>query len=143
MTKDWLTPGMTDVRRRDRESTQEAFLAAQRAFPQFRGSSEGELVDWLRQILASKLADLARRYLGTGRRDVRLERQLADDLDDSSRALGTALPAPPSSPSARAARREQAVLLADAIKSLPPDYAEVIILRHLEGLPLAEVAARM
>src|SRR5207253_1418965 len=67
----------------------------------------------------------------------------ADEMDDSSRALGAALPAPPSSASARAARREQAVLLADAIKSLPADYGEVIILRHLEGLPLADVAARM
>jgi RNA polymerase sigma-70 factor (ECF subfamily) len=122
---------------------QEAFLAAQRNFAQFRGSTEGELVDWLRQILASKLVDLARRYLGTARRDVRLERQLAADLDDSSRALGAALLAPQSSPSERAARRERAVLLADAIKSLPEDYGEVIILRHLEGLPLAEVAARM
>jgi RNA polymerase sigma-70 factor, ECF subfamily len=122
---------------------QEAFLAAQRSFPQFRGNSEGEFVDWLRQILARKLIDLARRYLQAGRRDVRLERQLAADLDNSSRALGAALAAPSSSPSARAVRREQAVLLADAIKSLPADYGEVIILRHLEGLPLADVAARM
>jgi RNA polymerase sigma-70 factor, ECF subfamily len=122
---------------------QEAFLAAQRSFPQFRGNSEGEFVDWLRQILASKLIDLARRYLQAGRRDVRLERQLAADLDTSSRALGAALAAPSSSPSSRAARREQAVLLADAIKSLPADYGEVIILRHLEGLPLADVASRM
>jgi RNA polymerase sigma-70 factor (ECF subfamily) len=123
---------------------QEAFLAAQQTFAQFRGTTERELVDWLRQILASKLVDLARRYLRTGRRDVRLERQLADEVDDSSRALGAALLAPQeSSPSERAARREGAVLLADAIKSLPADYGEVIILRHLEGLPLAEVAARM
>jgi RNA polymerase sigma-70 factor (ECF subfamily) len=122
---------------------QEAFLAAQRNFPEFRGNSETELVDWLRQILASKLVDLARRYLGTRRRDVRLERQLAQELDDSSRILGAGLLAPPSSPSERAVRREQAVLLADAIKSLPDDYGEVIILRHLEGLPLAQVAARM
>jgi RNA polymerase sigma-70 factor (ECF subfamily) len=35
------------------------------------------------------------------------------------------------------------VLLADIIKSLPAAYGEVIILRHLEGLPLAAVAARM
>ena len=35
------------------------------------------------------------------------------------------------------------MLLADAIKSLPADYGEVIILRHLEGLPLSEVAQRM
>jgi RNA polymerase sigma-70 factor, ECF subfamily len=122
---------------------QETFLAAQRAFPQFRGSSEAELVAWLRQILASKLVDLTRRYLGARRRDVRLERQLAAELDDSSKALSAGLAAAQSSPSERAARREQAVLLADAIKGLPTDYEEVIILRHLEGLPLAEVAARM
>lgn len=122
---------------------QEAFLAAQRGFPQFRGTSETELIDWLRQILASKILDLARRYLGTRRRDVRLERQLAEDLDGSSRALGAALLAGDSSPSTGVLRRERAVLLADAIKALPTDYAEVIILRHLEGLPLAEVAERM
>src|SRR5262249_22895207 len=58
---------------------QEAFLAAHRTFAQFAGTTEGELVDWLRQILASKLVDLARRYLGTARRDVRLERQRAAD----------------------------------------------------------------
>jgi RNA polymerase sigma-70 factor (ECF subfamily) len=122
---------------------QETFLAAQRHFPEFRGKTEGELVDWLRQILASKLVDLARRYVGTRRRDVRLERQLADDLEGSSHALGAALLAPQSSPSDKAMRRERAVLLADAIKTLPADYGEVIVLRHLEGLSLAEAAARM
>jgi RNA polymerase sigma-70 factor (ECF subfamily) len=122
---------------------QEAFLAAQRTFDEFRGNTEVELVNWLRQILASKIVDLARRYLGTRRRDVRLERQLVEDLDNSSRALGAGLLSQQSSPSERAVRREQTVLLADAIKSLPSDYGEVIILRHLEGLPLAEVAARM
>jgi RNA polymerase sigma-70 factor (ECF subfamily) len=122
---------------------QEAFLAAHRTFAQFRGTTEAELVEWLRQVLASKLVDLARRYLGARRRDVRLERQLADELNTSSRALGASLAAPGSCPSERLMRRERAVLLADAIKSLPADYGEVIILRHLEGLPLAEVAARM
>jgi RNA polymerase sigma-70 factor (ECF subfamily) len=125
------------------DAVQEAFLAAQRTFAQFRGTTEAELVDWLRHILASKLVDLARRFLGTARRDVRLERHLADDLEGSSRALGDALASPESSPSDRAGRRERAVLLADALKSLPPDYSEVLILRHLEGLSLAEVAERL
>jgi RNA polymerase sigma-70 factor (ECF subfamily) len=48
-----------------------------------------------------------------------------------------------STPSQRASRREQAVLLADALGRLPEDYREVIILRHLEGIPFADVAARM
>ena len=38
---------------------------------------------------------------------------------------------------------EEAVRLADALGRLPPDYAEVIVLRNLEGLPFAEVAQRM
>src|SRR5437588_4002736 len=44
---------------------QEAFLDAHRYFAQFQGVSEGQLVCWLRQILAAKLADVLRRYLGT------------------------------------------------------------------------------
>jgi RNA polymerase sigma-70 factor (ECF subfamily) len=122
---------------------QEAFLEAHRDFPRFRGGTEGELVGWLRQILVSNLANLIRHYLGTQRRDVRLERGLAEDVDRSSHALGGVLAAPGSSPSQHAARREQAVLLAEALHRLPDDYREVIILRHLEGRPFPEVAARM
>src|SRR5947209_1725062 len=51
---------------------QETFLDAHRNFARFRGTSEAELTRWLRQILAAKLADLFRRYLGTQGRDVRL-----------------------------------------------------------------------
>jgi RNA polymerase sigma-70 factor (ECF subfamily) len=122
---------------------QETFLQAQRGFALFRGATEGELVAWLRQLLASRLAKALRRYYGTQRRDVRLEQSLADDLEQSSHALGKGLVAPQSSPSQQAARREQAVLLADALAQLPDDYREVILVRHFEGLPLAEVASRM
>jgi RNA polymerase sigma-70 factor (ECF subfamily) len=122
---------------------QETFLAAHRAFGRFAGRSEAELVGWLRQILAATFVNVLRRYLGTQARDVRLERDLAAELDCSSRVLDGALLARGSSPSQRAAAREQAVLLADALERLPDDYREVIILRHLEGLPFAEVARRM
>src|SRR5215468_7611932 len=37
---------------------QEVFLEAARGFPQFRGRTEGELLAWLRQVLASKLGGL-------------------------------------------------------------------------------------
>ena len=122
---------------------QETFLEAHRHFGRFRGTTEAELMGWLRQILAGVTANLLRRYYGTQRRDVRLERELADDLDRSSQALGGGLAARQSSPSQQAARREQAVLLADAVGRLPPDYQEVIILSHLEGLAFPEVARRM
>ena len=122
---------------------QETFLAAHRGWPQFRGTSEGELLVWLRQILAGTVGNMVRRYLGTQGRDIRLERQLAAELDCSSRALDGGLLAAQSSPSQQAARREQGVLLADALAQLPEDYREVLILRHLEGRTFPEVAQSM
>jgi RNA polymerase sigma-70 factor (ECF subfamily) len=122
---------------------QETFLDAHAAFAEFRGSTERELVAWLRQVLACNLASLIRRYFGTQRRDVHLERQLAADLDQSSQALDRGFVAATTSPSQQAEQREQAVLLADALGRLPPDYREVIILRQLEGLSFLEVAQHM
>src|SRR5262245_44437783 len=122
---------------------QEAFLEAHRDFAQFRGATEAELLAWLRQVLVRNLANQVRRYLGTRGRDVRLERELSAAVEESSAALGKALAAADSSPSDRAARREQSVRLADALAQLPDDYREAIVLRHLEGLTFPEVAVRM
>jgi RNA polymerase sigma-70 factor (ECF subfamily) len=122
---------------------QDTFLEAHRHFGRFRGTTEPEFLCWLREILTANLANLVRRYLGTRGRDVRLERDLAAELERSSRILDRGLFARQSSPSQQAARREQAVLLADALDRLPALYREVIILRLLEELPFAEVARRM
>ena len=37
-------------------------------------------------------------------------------------------------------RREDEILLADTLALLPADYRDVIVLRHIEGLPFEEVA---
>jgi RNA polymerase sigma-70 factor (ECF subfamily) len=123
---------------------QETFLDAHRGFARFAGGTEAELLAWLRRILAARVADLLRRYLGAQGRDVRLERELSAELDDRSSALlGPELAASISSPSQQADRREQAVLLAEALARLPDDYREALVLRHLEGLTFPEVARRM
>ncbi len=122
---------------------QETFLKAHRHFAGFRGRSERDMLAWLRQILNLTLVNLVRRFYGTQRRDVRLERDLEAQLQQPSSALDRGLFARGASPSQQAARREQVVLLADALVALPPDYREVIILRHLEGLSSAEAAQRM
>jgi RNA polymerase sigma-70 factor (ECF subfamily) len=132
-------PGKLD----SQDLMQEAWLAAHRGIGKFRGHSEPEFRAWLRTILASVLANQVRRYRGTLRRDLRLERALAVGLDRSSAALERCLVSPLSSPSDRASRREQSILLADALGRLPDDYREVIVLRQLEGLRFAEVALRM
>jgi RNA polymerase sigma-70 factor (ECF subfamily) len=148
--RDYLTLlARTQIGRRLRSKTdpgdlvQETFLEAHRHFALFHGNTEAELVSWLRQILAGRLARLVRHYLGTQRRDVRLERDLVAELDQSSRLLDQGLVALSSSPSQQAVRREQAVFLADALEQLPPHYREVLILRHVEGLSFPEVAQRM
>ena len=122
---------------------QETFLEVHRHFASFRGVTEAEFVGWLRQILAANLAMLLRRYLGTKRRNVALERELVFELDQSSRVLDEGLLAGSSSPSQKAVRGEEAVLVADALEQLPEDYREVIVLRHLEGLAFQDVARHM
>jgi RNA polymerase sigma-70 factor (ECF subfamily) len=121
---------------------QEAFVEAQRGFGNFEGESEGELMQWLRSILARRVARLVRHY-GTQRRDVRLERRLSQQLDRSSQALERALEDEHTTPSRAATRRESAVVLADALEGLPGAYRDVLALRHLEGLDFEDVAARM
>jgi RNA polymerase sigma-70 factor (ECF subfamily) len=121
---------------------QETFLQARRSFAQFRGTTEGEVAVWLRKILASRLAMFARRYR-TRQRDVLLEQQLDQALEHSSQALVFGIKAAQSSPSHHIAQREEAVLLSNALAELPPDYREVLILRHLEGKSFPEVARHM
>jgi RNA polymerase sigma-70 factor, ECF subfamily len=122
---------------------QEVCLEAHRQIANFRGVSEGEMLAWLRRILAGQIALTLRRYLGTQGRDVKLERELVTQLDESSMAMNRQLAASCSTPSQHASRREQAVLLAEALSRLPEDYRNVIVLRHVEALCFADVAERM
>jgi RNA polymerase sigma-70 factor (ECF subfamily) len=122
---------------------QQTLLEAVRDWPKFRGQTEAERATWLRQILAHVLHHQIRRYGGARRRDVDREVSLDEALAESSRRLGAALAAPGSSPSERAGRHEMELRLADALARLPADYAEVILLRNVEGLPHEEVARRM
>jgi RNA polymerase sigma-70 factor, ECF subfamily len=122
---------------------QDVFLDAHRHFPTFRGTSELEFSAWLRQILAGVLANTIRRYYGTQARDLRLEQELWAGVNHSSCMLAGQIVSPGTSPSDAASKREQGLILADALVKLPADYHEVILLRHLEALPFAEVARRM
>jgi RNA polymerase sigma-70 factor (ECF subfamily) len=121
---------------------QETFLEAYRDFPGFAGSGEHELVAWLRRILVRNLVDQVR-YHRAPSRDDRLHESLEALLERSGREVHETLAGRFSSPSAQAARREHAVLLADALAGLPADYREVIMLRNFDHLAFEDVAARM
>ena len=122
---------------------QQAMLEAMKAAPQFRGTSEGEFVAWLRRILAHSLAHEIRRYAGTAKRDLAREVPLEQELTQTSQRLGDMLAATGTSPSQAVLKREQSVLLAEMLERLPEEFREVILLRNLEGLPHEEVARRM
>ncbi len=125
---------------------QETMLRAHKNFGQFRGTTEAELLAWLRQILVNNLAKFVEQHMLAARRDVRREvsiERLGKALEQSTVQLAALLPADGKSPSMAVQQREEAVQLADRLAQLSADYREVLMLRNLQSLPFEEVARRM
>ena len=131
----------------DSDIVQETFCMAIRDRASFRGSSPRQLAGWLRGILSHVLANEVRRYLRSRKRradrEVALEEDIRRGLGRSSLALGQALAASGTSPSARVAREEDGLRLAGALARLPEAHREVVRLRGLQDLPHEEIARRM
>ncbi|HZV05776.1 MAG TPA: sigma-70 family RNA polymerase sigma factor [Gemmataceae bacterium] len=124
---------------------QQTLLEAYRDFAGFHGQHEGELLAWLRRILAHNLFNEVRRYGARQRdadREVSLD-QVRAGVDHSSLLLQRCLAASAPSPSEVAQQHESAARLADALHRLPKDYQTVVLLRVFEELPAEEVAQRM
>lgn len=122
---------------------QEAFIDVHRYIGNFRGTSEPQFVHWLREVLAGTLANTIRRFLGTKARDIRMERAMAADLNQSTYSLGFLVSDGNPSPSQNVMAEEQAVRVAEAISQLPEEHQNVIIMRHMEGLTFPQIAQRM
>jgi RNA polymerase sigma-70 factor (ECF subfamily) len=119
---------------------QDTFLEAQRDFARFQGTTEEELLAWLRQILRYNLSNFARHYRGTDKRDA--DREVALSPGDSSDP-GPPLAADTPTPSRQVMLDEQNQQLLQAIGRLPPDYARVLTLRYLEERSFEEIAVLM
>jgi RNA polymerase sigma-70 factor (ECF subfamily) len=119
---------------------QQTLMRAVAAQDRFRGDDAGRAA-WLRTILAHVMIDALRKFSrpGGGRR----ERSLEAAMEDSSARLEAFLAADQTSPSGRAVRNERLLYLANALARLPEDQRRAVELRHLQGLSLAEIAARM
>jgi RNA polymerase sigma-70 factor (ECF subfamily) len=102
-------------------------------------SDPAEQAAWLRKILAHNLAN-AVRDLGRAKRDVRRERSLEAAIEESSARLEAWLAAEQSSPSERAESNEYLLRLAEALDQLPADQQEAVVLHHLQGQSLSELA---
>jgi RNA polymerase sigma-70 factor (ECF subfamily) len=121
---------------------QQAFLQAYQALDQFRGQGDGELMAWLRRILARCLSH-ATRDASRDKRDVERERSLEAAVDHSSVRLEAWLAADQSSPSQRADRNEQLLRLADALGKLPEAQREALVLHYWQDWTVAEIAQRL
>jgi RNA polymerase sigma-70 factor (ECF subfamily) len=121
---------------------QETMLDAFRGFPDFRGNTAGELLAWLRTILARNLTDNLRQHKAK-KRDVSRQQSLNDSVDQSARNLHNLLAASGSTPSEHLSRQENVMLLANALQGLPAKYRDVIIFRQLSGLSFSEIASRI
>jgi RNA polymerase sigma-70 factor (ECF subfamily) len=113
----------------------DVMVKAHAARETFRGQSPGELVAWLHQILNRTLANVLRTPVGA-------ERSLEANLDASSCRLDAWLAADQTSPSERAQNHERATTLAAAVDALPDDQRAVVLLKHCQGLTLAEIATQ-
>jgi RNA polymerase sigma-70 factor (ECF subfamily) len=120
---------------------QQTLLKAHQNFTQFRGQSEGELVAWLRTILANHLADVVRRTRPD--RDAALGHTLELGIEQSSIRLEAWLAAEGSSPSEQAIRQEQLVKLSEALARLPEDQRTALEMKHLQGFSVEEISQQM
>lgn len=120
---------------------QETLLDVSRKIAQFIGSSEEAFLEWAREALRRDVIDAIRRSTARCRSTDR-ERSL-DDTQDGGSPLRDKLASELSTPSRQAMRHERAIALHEALKRLPEDQAQAIRLKHIDGLPLDEVAQRL
>lgn len=118
---------------------QEANLRACGNIADFKGVDDRQLAGWLRRILANLVLNILRKQKSPDRRPQSLDTL----LERPGQGVHAALTSPESTPSAGVRRRERAEATAEALKSLPPEYQQVLILRHLERLEHKEVGLRM
>jgi len=121
---------------------QQTLLHAHQARDQFRGQTEGEQAAWLRQILARNLAHAVRDF-GRDKRDPAREQAPEAALDASSARLEAWLAAEQSSPSQRAERKEQAVVLAAELEQLPEAQREAVVLHYFQGCTVADIGRQL
>lgn len=118
---------------------QQTMLEAFARRHQFAGASDRELADWLRTMLQHNIHD-AVRGLRRKKRDITRERTLAAGAHDDSLAGDDWIPANATTPSQKMMATEELLRMSRAISQLPDDQREAVILHHLHGLTLAQLA---
>lgn len=121
---------------------QETMLQAVRAWDDLRGSSEGERIAWLRQILLRVLLHAVRDF-GRAKRDVAREQPLVRLAADSSAQLEILCAANQTSPSQAAERAEELLRVADALLELPEEQRSAVVAYYWRGATMQEIGVEL
>jgi RNA polymerase sigma-70 factor (ECF subfamily) len=121
---------------------QQTFARAVDAFGELRATDDAQIAAWLRRILSNQMAN-ALRELRRARRDAARERSIHEALEASSARLEGWLASEHTSPSLKAQRSEQFLLVAAALAELPEAQQQAVALHHLGDCTLDEIALRM
>jgi len=119
---------------------QQTLLKAHQKTAEFRGTSEPELMGWLRSILANTMADALRKLLRQ-KGDVQYSLEIA--LQQSSSRLEAWVNNGDPTPGQQLLREEQLLRLAEALSQLPDDQRVALELRHLQGYSLPDITEIM
>ncbi len=122
---------------------QETFLAAGRDIAQLRSGDAAVLRTWLEGILRHLLANMRRRYRGTGKRRVSREVACGRGWDETGRDPAANVSESATSPSERAMKHEREDALRAAMAGLPEHYRQVIRWHHEERLTFEAIALRL
>ena len=117
---------------------QNTMMSLGRCIGDFRGHRRDELLAWLRGILVNDVKTARRRFL-TAQRDVRRENPISSD---DSRHPVRDVAAAEMTPGTDAMAREEAELLAAAMRRLATLDREVIELRNWQRLSFTEIGER-
>ena len=121
---------------------QETLVEAIRKLPDYITQRRLPFYSWLRELASERLARLCRRHIRAKLRSVTREERLDVRLSDESAVeLASQLAASGSRPSGRIDRQEMQERVRTALERLAANDREILIMRHLEQLEIAEIAA--
>ncbi|HEV7699028.1 MAG TPA: sigma-70 family RNA polymerase sigma factor [Pyrinomonadaceae bacterium] len=112
-----------------RDAAQEAFIAAYRNLSRFRG--EARVSSWLHRIAVNQC-------LTTKRRAKSRAEDFFDDEDGSEERIFVA--APHHSPARKAEKGERMELVRHAVRALPTDLRQVIVMKEFEEMTFQEIS---
>lgn len=121
---------------------QEALFEAYDRLPDYLEKRPLPFYPWLRQIALDRIIDLHRRHLHAEKRAVTREECPVQALpEESVLELASRLVVSGSSPSERIRREEVRLRVQQALMALKDRDREVLVLRYLEQMSMAEIAA--